>query len=111
MALLNGALGHGTRLEFSERLRPLAVERDLDNRGQPVAERFGREEGDAALDDTGVDERLDTAKAGCRGGGDPLGKGLIGQRGVALEMVEDLEVGSVKQHQSIKYFVKPWILH
>ena len=78
--------------------RRLAVERDLDDRGQPVAERLGREQGDPALDDAGVDERLDTAQAGRRRGVDPLSQGLVGQRGVALELVEDLEVGGVDRH-------------
>jgi hypothetical protein len=41
MALLHGRLGDGARLERSQRLGRLAVERDLDDHGQAVAERFG----------------------------------------------------------------------
>ena len=51
MALLHRGLGDGARLERVERLGDLAVERDLDDRRQAVAERLGREQGDAALDD------------------------------------------------------------
>ena len=39
VALLHGGLGDGARLEGGERFGRLAVERDLDDRGQAVAER------------------------------------------------------------------------
>ena len=40
VALLHGVVGDGARLEGRLRFRRLAVERDLDDRGQAVAERL-----------------------------------------------------------------------
>ena len=95
MALLDGRLGDRSRLELGQRLGRLAIERDLDDRRQPMAQRLGREQRNAALDDAGFDERLDAAQAGGGRGVDLLREGLVGERGVALEVVEDLEIDRV----------------
>jgi hypothetical protein len=90
------AIGDRAGLERRERFGALAVERDFDDRGQAAAEPIRRQKGDPALDDARIDQRLDAAQAGRRRDVDALGERLVGERGVGLEGVEDLQVDAVE---------------
>ena len=90
-------LGDGARLERGHRLGRLAVERDLDDRREAVAERLGREQGDPALDHAAFDELLDSPEAGRGRHVDARGQGVIGQRGVHCEHGKDLQVCLVER--------------
>jgi hypothetical protein len=73
-----------------------SVERQLDECRQAGAQMPGREQRDLAFDHPGLPQALDATQAGRRRGVDPFRQGLVGQRRVRLQVVEDAEVRRVE---------------
>ena len=78
-ALLHGVVGHGAGFERVELLGALAVQRHLDDAGQPVAlqrgQPVGLQDGHLALDQPRILQALDAAQAGGGRDVDLLGQG------------------------------------
>jgi hypothetical protein len=75
-------------------LGALAVQLHLDQRLQP-ADRRGRQQRDAALDDATVAQAAHAAQRRGRRDVDGLGQVLVGHGGVTLQEVEQLEVDAI----------------
>ena len=112
VALLHRGLGDGARLERGERFGRLAVERDLDDRGQPVAERLGREQGDAALDDAARRRAALTRRRQVAGEvWTRAARAWLVSEASRWSMVEDLQVGRRRASWRYEYSFMMLILH
>jgi hypothetical protein len=87
---------HHTRLKRLLLLGALPLQRDLDQRRQPVAcdggQLVGAEHRDLALHQPRIAQALHAAQTGGRRDVGTLGQGLVAQRGIGLQAVEQLEV-------------------
>ncbi|MNT94046.1 hypothetical protein D3C72_2356510 [compost metagenome] len=98
--MLHGVVGHGAGFERVKLFGALAVQRHLDDAGQPVAlngrKPVGLQDGHLALDQTGIVQALDAAQTGGRGDMHLFGQGLVALRRVGLQQVEQLQVCAVE---------------
>jgi hypothetical protein len=102
VALLHGLVVHHARLKRFLLLGALALQRDLDQRRQPVAGDGGQlvdvEQRDVALHQPRIAQALDAAQTGGRRDVHPLGQGLVAQRGIGLQAVQQFEVRLIKRY-------------
>ena len=100
VALLHGVIKHGPRLERLQPVGALAVQRNLDQRGQPGAQQrcqpVGVQHRDFAFDQPRVPQPLDAPQAGRRRHMHPLGQRLVAQAGIALQAFEQFEVNRIE---------------
>ena len=97
MALPHRRLGQRARLECGQVLGTLTVERDLDESRQAESQSFGGQQRDPPFDDARLDEPLDAAQARCGRKPEVSRQGVVRQRRVPLQMVEDPQIGGVKR--------------
>ena len=100
-ALLHQDFSHRAPLEGVQVLGALAVQRHLHQRRQPGAQAVGVEQGHAALDHAFVHQAPHPPQGRGRRGVAAFGEFQVGQRGVGLQQVQQLQVGGIEGHSEI----------
>ncbi len=95
VALLHRVVRRHARFEGVERGGVLAVQRDLDHRGEQGADPLGAEDRDLALDPARLAQPSHAPQAGGRGDMEALGQRLVALRGILLQGVQELKVGRI----------------